>query len=92
MPKRISITLDDDAAQLLPKLAARAGKPHRAGQYLSDLLRTAAEQADIAPIDQAEPMDVDALNRRLQKLAREMAAIKADVIALKVKPESIVDQ
>jgi len=85
MPKRISITLDDDAAQLLPQLAARAGKLHRAGQYLSDLLRTAAEQADIVSIDPEESADPVALQRKVRKLIRELAAVKSDVATLKAK-------
>ncbi len=85
MPKRMSITFDDDAADLLPKLAARAGKPHRVGQYLSDLLRTAAEQAAIVPVEQEEPVDITALNRKVRKLTRELATVKADVAILKAR-------
>ena len=46
MPKRLTITLEDDAAELLPRLAA---SPRKQGEFLSRLVRNAAEQQSTRP-------------------------------------------
>ena len=73
MSKRIMITLDDDAAELLPVLAARAGKPHRAGQYLSDVLRVLAVQAEVVFEEGEDAGDLATLRKSLRKHTRDLA-------------------
>lgn len=87
MSKRIMVTLDDDAAELLPVLAARAGKPHRSGQYLSSVLRMLAVQAEIASESHADSADsaLTALQKRVRKQARDLASLTAEVAALKAE-------
>jgi hypothetical protein len=71
------VTLDDDAARLLPVLAAKAGKAHRPGQYLSDLIRAAeAVQSEAERFDQA---DLAALRPLVRDLLLEVAALRAEV-------------
>ena len=41
MTKRVNMMLDDDAADLLPQLA---GSPRKQGEFLSRLIRAAAQQ------------------------------------------------
>ena len=46
MTKRVNMMLDDDAAELLPRLA---GSPRKQGEYLSRLIRTAAQAQQESP-------------------------------------------
>ena len=77
MPKRINITLDDDAADLLPLLASQAGKPHRTGQYLSELIRAAAvsQQAE----RRATQAELAELRQMVQGFAIRLAQVEAQV-------------
>jgi hypothetical protein len=71
MPKRLTITLEDDAAELLPHLAA---SPRKQGEFLSRLVRNAARQQD-TPTG-ANP-DLETLALKVLQLDREITAIKA---------------
>jgi hypothetical protein len=71
VPKRLTITLEDDAAELLPRLAA---SPRKQGEFLSRLVRSAAEQQSTPP--SANP-DLETLALKILQLDREITAIKA---------------
>ena len=74
MSKRMMVTLDEDAAKLLPVQAARVGKAHRPGRYLSELIRAAeASQGDLARIEKA---DLAALRQLAHDLVLEVRALR----------------
>jgi hypothetical protein len=66
----VRLLLDTDAAVLLPKLA---GSPRKQGEYVSRLIRDAAERTGIIEVEQA---DLPTLRRLVMGLMREVDELK----------------
>ncbi len=72
MGKRVTVVMDDDAAELLRQLA---GSSRKQGLFLSDLIRaTAAAQVLTG---QAASGDLESLRQTMQGLAIEVMRLKA---------------
>jgi len=76
MPKQVTITLDDDAAQRLESLA---GSLHEQSALLSGLLRNGTDSAPAAT------------QMSLETLARKVLQLEADVAELKEMFEELED-
>ena len=72
MGKRVTVVMDDDAAELLLHLA---GSSRKQGLFLSELIRTAA--AAQAVTGQAAGSELESLRQALQGLALEVMRLKA---------------
>jgi hypothetical protein len=81
MAKRLTTLLDDDAAELLPKLA---GSSRKQGEFLSNLIRQAAQGP--VPDYNAIPgsttsNDFTTLVQELDKLAKQLARVQSQLLA-----------
>ena len=72
MGKRITIMLDDDAADLLLVLA---GSPRKQGELVSELIRTAARKA-------TPDVKFEAIQEQVERLAGELDTLRAGLKAL----------
>jgi hypothetical protein len=79
MPKRKLLTLSDEAAEILPKLAGY----HDQGTYVSQLIMEAAKQTDPEEVGELEEADIATLRRMVQRLMRDVAGLKDEVAGLK---------
>ncbi|MDQ2807843.1 MAG: hypothetical protein M3Z04_13190 [Chloroflexota bacterium] len=82
MAKRINMMLDDDAADLLPQLA---GSSRKQGEFLSNLIRAAAQQAQ-SPVPDPALAELGRQVLRLVEqadysLARQTALLSASALA-----------
>lgn len=67
--REVKLTLDAEAAELLLKLA---GSPRKQGEYISNLIRQVAKQADPADLEISE--ESDAVSKtQVQRIRRELA-------------------
>jgi hypothetical protein len=72
MPKRKVLTLTDEAADLLPKLA----RYHDQGTYVSQLITAAAQHTSLEDVEDVEKADIVTLRRLVRDLLRDMADVK----------------
>ncbi len=72
MGKRVTVVMDDDAAELLVQLA---GSSRKQGQFLSELVR-AAEAAKVVTVH-VTGSELESLRQTLQGLALEVMRLKA---------------
>ncbi len=79
MPKRKLLTLTDEASAILPKLAGY----HDQGTYVSQLIMEAARQTSQIEGEEFEEVDLAALRRMVQRLARDVTALKGEVASLR---------
>lgn len=74
MTKRVTLTFDDDAADLLPRLAPSLKKQ---GEFVSELIKAAAATRG-APAG----TELEAFRLQLLGLTSEVQAVKARLVAL----------
>ena len=79
MSKRFTVTLDDEAAALLPRLAGGARKQ---GDFLSRLIHAAAN-APAGPT----PSDFEALQLEVKGLVSELHKVNARLLTLESRDE-----
>jgi len=82
--KKVRLTLDPDAAELLLRLA---GSTRKQGEYISNLIRLAAKQSNLAELEESDdgvPVAIRALFYRFRRdVISRLATVEQEVAELK---------